>query len=408
MVGNVARVSFREKIVMKTSFQKRTASRPSRHAGFTLVELLVVIAIIGILVGLLLPAVQAAREAARRMQCSNNVKQLGLAVHNFESSYRKLPSSGQCGSTGSSTTSYAIHSTPTQLLPYIEQTALYNMFDVSANPFTLYSATLQSNGHYLTPSGAFLHRSAKGRAYDDPGFPSGQVAAKIQVSSFICPSAPIDGISRDPINGYAGFDYMFPDLSDIDSTVGSASYGQRTLPTGSAAWLAQVVSGMLTCDGGGFGRVADGTSNTVLMIEDVSRSHPSVSRFGAVSARPSPVSGQADPIAWASGSTDGRRVFAWADPDAGSNGYSGPSNAISPGSKLAKINNYSSIVGGPPECRWTVNNCGPNDEPFSFHTGGVNAAMGDGSVRFMSAATDGVVLKFMVGAQDGTVVQAQE
>ena len=393
---------------MKTSFQKRTASRPSRHAGFTLVELLVVIAIIGILVGLLLPAVQAAREAARRMQCSNNVKQLGLAVHNFESSYRKLPSSGQCGSTGSSTTSYAIHSTPTQLLPYIEQTALYNMFDVSANPFTLYSATLQSNGHYLTPSGAFLHRSAKGRAYDDPGFPSGQVAAKIQVSSFICPSAPIDGISRDPINGYAGFDYMFPDLSDIDSTVGSASYGQRTLPTGSAAWLAQVVSGMLTCDGGGFGRVADGTSNTVLMIEDVSRSHPIVSRFGAVSARPSPVSGQADPIAWSGGSSGGRRVFAWADPDAATNGYSGPSNAISPGSKLAKINNYSSIVGGPPECRWTVNNCGPNDEPFSFHTGGVNAAMGDGSVRFMSSATDGVVLKFMVGAQDGTVVQAQE
>ena len=393
---------------MKIFFLRLKSVQPRNRAGFTLVELLVVIAIIGILVGLLLPAVQAAREAARRMQCSNNVKQLALSVHNFESSYRKLPSSGQCGSTGSSTTAYTIHSVPTQLLPYIEQTALYNMFDHSSNPFTLYSATLQSNGHYQTASGALLHRNAKGRAFDDPGFPSGQIAAKSQVPAFICPSAPIDGLSRDPINGYAGFDYMFPDLSDIDSTVGSPTYGQRTLPSGSAAWLTQVVAGMLNCDGGSISRVSDGTTNTVLMIEDVSRAHPSVSRFGAVSARPSPVSGQADPIAWSGGSSGGRRVFAWADPDAASNGYSGPSNAISPGSKIAKINNYATPIGGPPECRWTVNNCGPNDEPFAFHTGGANAAMGDGSVRFMSASTDGVVLKFMVGAQDGTVVQAQE
>ena len=62
-----------------------------KKSGFTLVELLVVIAIIGILVGLLLPAVQAAREAARRMSCQNNVKQIGLAIHNFESAYRYLP-----------------------------------------------------------------------------------------------------------------------------------------------------------------------------------------------------------------------------------------------------------------------------------------------------------------------------
>ena len=68
--------------------------RLSQRRGFTLVELLVVIAIIGILVGLLLPAVQAAREAARRMSCSNNFKQLGIAIHNYHSAYKQLPIQG--------------------------------------------------------------------------------------------------------------------------------------------------------------------------------------------------------------------------------------------------------------------------------------------------------------------------
>ncbi|HUP77812.1 MAG TPA: DUF1559 domain-containing protein [Pirellula sp.] len=89
----------------------------SSYFGFTLVELLVVIAIIGILVGLLLPAVQSAREAARRMQCSNNLKQLGLAIHNYESANKKLPA-------GRSPSGLSTHA---QLLPYLEQNAVYTL-----------------------------------------------------------------------------------------------------------------------------------------------------------------------------------------------------------------------------------------------------------------------------------------
>ena len=392
---------------MRSSLRNLTAAHRQFRRGFTLVELLVVIAIIGILVGLLLPAVQAAREAARRMQCSNNVKQLGLAVHNFESAYRKLPHSGQCGSTGSATTVYMIHSVPTQLLPYIEQLAVYSMFDHSTDPFLTYGKTADPSGHFKTSSGALVHKNAKGLAYDDKNFPSGQTAAKTLISAFICPSAPIDGAARDTVHSYKGFDYMFPDLSDVKSTPG-AGMGERTIPSGSAVWLAEVVAGMLNCDGGSFSRVTDGTTNTIMMIEDASRSHPNNTTFGSLSARNSPVPSSliADNIAWTGGSAGGRRVFAWADPDAGTNGYSGPSNAT--GSKLAKVNNNKSPTGGPATCKWSLNNCGPNDEPFSFHNGGVNAAMGDGSVRFMSDSTDGIVIKFMIGAADGTVVADQQ
>ena len=149
------------------------------------------------------------------------------------------------------------------------------------------------------------------------------------------------------------------------------------------------------------------------MIEDASRAHPSVSRFGAVSTRNTPVAAPANPIAWTGGTTGGRRVYAWADPDAVTNGFSGPSGALpaSTANRIAKVNNYGTPIGGPLTgviCPWQTNNCGPNDEPFSFHTGGVNAAMGDGSVRFVSASTDGITLKFLVGAADGNIVASQE
>lgn len=375
---------------------------PLSRRGFTLVELLVVIAIIGVMVGLLLPAVQAAREAARRMSCSNNMKQIGLAVHNFESTYKILPHSGQCDSTGSNSTTYMIHSTLTLLLPYIEQIQVYELMNHSADPVAAYAAT-PSGTNFLTPSGALIHKKAKGLAYDDPYHPNGQIAAKTKISTYICPTTPIANDARDPVHGYGGLDYMFTAISDVDGRPTSPTYGMRTPNSGSADWLSQVVGTMLNCDGSSFQRVVDGTSNTVLSVEDASRAHPSVGVYGAFSARNSPVSGPPESVNNQAGAPGGRRVFAWADPDAAANGYSGPSNAIAPASRRAGINQNRTPVGGPPECRWSVNNCGPNDEPFSFHPGGVNASMGDASVRFISDSIDGVVFKWLVGASDGKI-----
>ena len=93
---------------------------PKRQSGFTLVELLVVIAIIGVLVALLLPAVQSAREAARRMSCSNNLKQLSLALHNYEDTHKTLPPAG----IDSNQMSWTV-----LLLPYFEQQNLYDKFN---------------------------------------------------------------------------------------------------------------------------------------------------------------------------------------------------------------------------------------------------------------------------------------
>ena len=122
--------------LIASGVQPMNRTRPGHDRGFTLIELLVVIAIIGVLIALLLPAVQAAREAARRAQCVNNLKQIGLATHNFESTYTFLPPDAmklaKADPNADAQAAIPVNAASylTQLLPYLEQGNIYNQINV--------------------------------------------------------------------------------------------------------------------------------------------------------------------------------------------------------------------------------------------------------------------------------------
>lgn len=234
-----------------------------RGAGFTLVELLVVIAIIGILVALLLPAVQAAREAARRMSCSNNMKQMGIALHNYHDTYKTLPpgkiTEGNCCSAHSGT-SWAI-----SILPYLEQGGLSDQYDFSASTimanFTAFRQTRIEA--YLCPSDHFPDQLE----VPDSG-PAPSQNAEFQPGSYRC----VGGRSSGGNNAWW----------DNQQACGHVNAG-RTDWKGPLHWIGLPCSNGDELDVERFATIKDGTSNTLMIGEMTTKTHLKRRTFWAYS-----------------------------------------------------------------------------------------------------------------------------
>jgi len=350
-----------------------------RH-GFTLVELLVVIAIIGILVGLLLPAVQAAREAARRMQCGNNIRQIGLALHNFESARQKLPPSSvqspaaatlpsrdlaefvKVGTTGALPADYAKQCFLTTVLAQLEQTNVLN-----AGP----------NGY-----------NQKLDWYDIGNRP----ASSTVIPTYLCPSNPLSERFLDTTLLGSGDRTIFasggdwrPALTDYMAV----NRGNNRL----VAWNNITASNPVFPGTGGvagimqtnaftrFAAITDGLTNTIMLAEAAARPARYVSS---------------------------RKIEGYAG---GSAAYMNGPWAHS-GNDIAVDGSNMTFVSGVPVATNIATtlgstcsvNCTNQGEIYAFHTGGAQVVMGDASVHFISASIDLRTLQLLCARADGTPV----
>jgi len=334
-------------------------SKKSRSSAFTLIELLVVIAIIAILIGLLLPAVQKVRAAAARMSCSNNLKQMGIAMHTYNDVYSHFPV-GEYNDDNNNW-GWACH-----LLPYIEQDALYNALTNTASTSRMWvppsggggpntGFTGQTNIDNLNGATAF------GQCTTNTGIttPAGTPVVSSVIKTYICPSCPLPTLK----GSFAKSNYC----GNMGNT---APWGATTFGCGGV--LGDRNNGVLLYANNNdrtyvssLTSISDGTSNTVMIGEASTSANVTLSNTGSGSF----------PV-WAGGN------------GGGCNGTTSIGSCL----RIMDANAGYPLNG---------NNGAGNDAAFcSKHTGGGNFAMADGSVRFISSTIDPLVYA-AIGSRNG-------
>ena len=352
------------------------------RVGFTLIELLVVIAIIAILVALLLPAVQQAREAARRTQCKNNLKQIGLAFHNFEGSYGFLPTSLRPPSNVAGSTEQSRVSVLTDLLPYLEQDNIYRSYNKAINWNQGTNVPLSQ-----TRIPAFQCPSDPQSGVLDTA-PPGSNGQYVPGMAATTAYSPIYGIAPGVFTQLLGRNP--PDLYRDAASVFAGENPPYTYVRGFFPKNATISTstGLQSVKGAQFRDVLDGLSNTLAIAESAGRPFVYVRgrKLGGGNALT-----DTDAL---SANTDRLNSGGWSRPASdiilfggttASNGVLGGTVAINAtnGHNLRGLN-YSptggiaqTILGLPVGIHGT-------GAPYSFHTGGAQFALGDGSVRFIS------------------------
>jgi len=333
-------------------------NRRRRDRGFTLIELLVVIAIIAILIALLLPAVQQAREAARRTQCRNHLKQIGLALHNYHDNFRMFPyATGNPGravtSTGYGSGAVANHKGWLLLLPYIDQAPLYNLFNFKAASGVWLGS---GNCNQTPPAGNFL---VGGMAATTANV--NLVGTKV-INSFLCPSDPgfetftstcaSSGLSPRPKSAGTNYDFS------VQSNNATTAWSRLSLTTRS---MFGVSSNCRIRD------ITDGTSNTVAVAETTRQ-----------------IKSQ-QPSMW---STAGWSAM-----------------GINFQSSTVGINQYRC-------CAWdgftsagsVVGRNGSAGFPGSAHIGGIHVLLADGSVRFVTENIDTLTRQLLARIGDDQTI----